>query len=434
MRYPATWLATALISAAALFAAPAIAAPDAPSGTAVPIGGALQPGNDEVWQRLVDLAGGAGARFVVLGTGSQDPVGSAAEAVEGLQKRGAVAQALPVSPLLPGTDVAAAVKDPALIAQVRAARGVYFCGGAQDRIVDALMPGGQPSPLLDAIWSVYRDGGVVAGTSAGAAIMSSVMFRDAPSVIAVMQGRWRDGVEVGRGLGFVGDRLFIDQHFLKRGRFGRMLPVMHAKGYALGLGIDENSAAVIHGDAVEVIGGKGALLVDLSAARSDERLGAFNLTGIRLTYIDHGDRIDLKTLALTPSARKLRGQTLDPAIKDYKPYYTNRPFYIDMFGDNVIANAMGFLMDSNQNDLRGLAFDAEPTAGDAKASLGFSFRLYKGDGSKAWTSDEGGDDEYTVEKLYLDITPVRIAQPFFTPWAASAAAPSSASSPVGGTP
>jgi cyanophycinase len=87
--------------------------------------------------------------------------------------------------------------------------------------------------------------------------MSSVMFRDAPSVIGVMKGQLRDGKEVDRGLGFVGSNLFVDQHFLKRGRFGRMIPLMLAKGYKLGLGVDENSAAIVHGDDIEVIGAKG---------------------------------------------------------------------------------------------------------------------------------------------------------------------------------
>ncbi|MEG6783495.1 hypothetical protein V2A39_31555, partial [Pseudomonas aeruginosa] len=79
-------------------------------------------------------------------------------------------------------------------------------------------------PMLDAIWEVYRKGGVVAGTSAGAAIMSAVMVRDGPSIIDILKGRFADGKQIGRGLGFVGPKLFVDQHFLKRGRFGRMIP------------------------------------------------------------------------------------------------------------------------------------------------------------------------------------------------------------------
>ncbi|MGS0759390.1 cyanophycinase, partial [Roseateles sp. GG27B] len=67
-----------------------------------------------------------------------------------------------------------------------------------------------------------------------------------------MKGKWMDGKQIDRGLGFVGPDLFVDQHFLKRGRFGRMIPLMMAKGYKLGLGVDENSAAIMHGDDIEV--------------------------------------------------------------------------------------------------------------------------------------------------------------------------------------
>ncbi len=386
------------------------------TGTAVVIGGGLKADNEAVWTRIVDLAGGKGARFVVFGTASEDPVGSAKDAVNSLNKRGAVAEALPVSPLLKDVPIAQAVTDPALIAKVRAARGIYFTGGAQERIVDHLYPGGKATPLLEAIWDVYRAGGVVAGTSAGAAIMSTTMFRDAPNVLGVMKGELRDGNEVDRGLGFVGPDLFVDQHFLKRGRFGRMIPLMHARGYVLGLGVEENSAAVVHGDEAEIVGGK-AMLVDLSDAKSDATLGAFNLAGVRIALLDRGDRVTLKTRTVTPSALKLKSQKLDPKAHDYKPYYTNDPFYIDMFGDGTIANAMSFLIDSNRSEVRGIAFDPRAPAGDPKARLGFSFRVYKGSESIGWYNEDFGGEDYTVLNLYLDIAPIRMAEPMYTPWA-----------------
>ncbi|WP_204308677.1 hypothetical protein, partial [Citrobacter freundii] len=87
-----------------------------------------------------------------------------------------------------------------------------------------------------------------------------------PSIIDILKGRFADGKQIGRGLGFVGPKLFVDQHFLKRGRFGRMIPLMMAKGYKIGLGVDENTAAVIRGDEIEIVGARGALIVDLTEA------------------------------------------------------------------------------------------------------------------------------------------------------------------------
>jgi cyanophycinase len=308
------------------------------------------------------------------------------------------------------------VRDPALIAKVRNARGVFFTGGSQERIVDVLFPGGHATPMLEAIWEVYRRGGVIAGTSAGAAIMSTVMFRDAPSVINIMKGKWAEGKQVDRGLGFVGPDLFVDQHFLKRGRFGRMIPLMMAKGYKLGLGVEENSAAVVHGDEIEVIGDKGAMLVDLTDIKFDPTLGAFNVTGARLSYLDQGDRYNMKSRITTPAAIKLRGSKLDPHSAEFKPYFTEDRFELNMLGESTIANAMTYLIDSNRKEVRGLALDGLLKPGDPAAELGFLFRLYKGSDSFGWSTEELGGEEFTVVNLYLDVTPVRLPQPLYSAW------------------
>lgn len=384
-------------------------------GVAVAIGGALRNDNEAVWRKLLDLSGGPGTPWVVLGTASESPQSSADNAAQQLRLRGAVAHTLPVSPLLKDRPVDQAVRDPALIAQVRAARGVFFTGGSQDRIVASLLPGGQPSPLLQAIWDLYRAGGVVAGTSAGAAIMSATMFVDAPDVVGVMKGQLREGQEYGRGLGFVGPALLVDQHFLKRGRIGRLLPLMQRTGYTLGLGVEEDSAAAVRGQQLEMLGGQ-AVLVDLAEARSDAAAGAFNVQGARLSLLDAGDRLDLATRRLTPVAHKARGQVYDPAAPGYKPYNTLPPFDVDWLANGVLATRMGQLIDASYTEVRGLSFDPRGAAGDALATLGFEWRLYKAPGSIGWTSPEGGDEDYSVHRLGLDVRPVRMAQPLYTPW------------------
>jgi cyanophycinase len=77
---------------------------------------------------------------------------------------------------------------------------------------------------------------------------------------------------------------------------------------------------------------------------------------------------------------------------------------------------MSELVDSRVAEVRGLAFDAQPKAGDPLAALGFEFRLYKGDGTFAWYTDANGVDAYTIRDVYLDVTPVRVAQPLYGPW------------------
>ncbi|MCO5978164.1 cyanophycinase [Ideonella oryzae] len=404
----ATWLAQA---------AP-VSKPVTPAqGYAVVIGGALKADNDEVWSRMVALSGGKGSHWIVFATASESPDKTGRRLSELLEHHGANADVLPVAPALKWVDLNRAVRDKSLLDMVNSADGIFFSGGAQERIVDTFAPGGQSTPMLEAIWDVYRRGGVVAGTSAGAAIMSAVMFRDAPSVIGVMKGQLRDGKEVDRGLGFVGSNLFVDQHFLKRGRFGRMIPLMLAKGYKLGLGVDENSAAIVHGDDIEVIGAKGALLVDLNDVQTNDKIDALNVTGARLTYLDRGDSYNVGSRRVTPSEWKQRGTQLDPHAKGYKPEYATPLYYTDMLGDTALVNAMGYLIDSTQQEVRGLTFDPLAPSSDKRADLAFQFRLYKGPDTVGWYSDELGGDDYSVSNLYLDIIPVRMARPFTTPWA-----------------
>ncbi|MEJ6003016.1 cyanophycinase [Paucibacter soli] len=408
-----TYLRQALHAAAALLCAATLGA--AQAQTAIVIGGALKFDNDAVWKRIVDEAGGPGARFAVLATASGNPARAAEQIITALQRHGALAEAIPVAPKLKGVDLHKQLHDPALIERVATAQGIFFSGGAQELIVDTLQPRGQPTEMLKAIWRVYRAGGVVAGTSAGAAIMSEQMFRDAQDNLQVLKGALREGKETDRGLGFVGPKLFIDQHFLKRGRIGRMLPMMLAKGYKLGLGVDEDSAAVLRGNAFEVIGSKGVLLVDLSEASSDAGLGAFNLRGARLSYLDRGDRHELNTGLSTPAPQKLREARIDPAAPDFKPYYDDEPFYMDMLGDSTIVHAMAHLIDSPHAELRGLAADSRERAGNARPELGFEFRLYKGAGSVGWATGAFGGEDYTVLNLRLDVTPVRLAPTLYGP-------------------
>ncbi|WP_310385582.1 cyanophycinase [Roseateles sp.] len=416
----AALLAAALPIAAATSATSANSAAKAPlnlPGTAIIIGGALKYDNDAVWRRIVEAAGGPGARFAVLATAAANPERSAAQIVAALNAQGARAEAIPVAPRLKGVDLQASLNDPALLAKVSGAQAVFFSGGAQELIVDSLQPGGEPTAMLKAIWSVFNRGGVVAGTSAGAAVMSTTMFRDAQDALKVMKGDLRRGKELDRGLGFVGPNLFIDQHFLKRGRIGRMLPLMLAEGYKLGLGVEENSAALLRGDEMEVIGAKGVLLVDLSQASSDPALPGFNIRNAQLSYLDRGDRHNFSTGLTTASAQKLAGHAIDHTAADFKPFFSNQPFFLDILGDNAIVNAMSHLLDSPHAELLGVAFSGRGLTGEPQPDLGFEFRLHKGEGSRGWFSGAMGGEDYTVLRLRLDVQPVQIKRPFYTPLA-----------------
>lgn len=392
------------------------------AGTVVPMGGSVRSDNEAVRQRLVQLAGGPGARFVVIPSASSQPETSGADAVEQLRRRGAQAELLKIAPCWPGETLQSARRaaaDLANVAKIRAATGVFFTGGEQGRTADVLNPDGVASPVLQAVRELQQRGGVIAGSSAGAAIMSSTMFRDAMNSVQVMKGVMRDGKEIDRGLGFVGDQLFIDQHFLKRGRVGRMLALMLAKGYKVGLGVDENTAAIIRGSEIEIVGGSGALLLDLRQATQEP--GPVNVRNVRISYLDNGDRYDLASLkGKVLAAKQARGE-----IKFRQPGFVPelefvRPAFTDILGENAILRALTQLVDGPRDHVRGIAFDLEqlpdaPVA-DPAPDLGFEFMLRRDEHTRGWDSADLDDKDYSIFDARLDVRPVRLKTPFYQPW------------------
>lgn len=380
-------------------------AQDAPAGKLVIIGGALRPDNFAVWNKIVELSGGKGAKIAIFPSASANPEAAGKKLQETFKQYGADAFIVPLAVKLKQPAYQQAAQDMALAEQVRQAGGVYFAGGDQGRITQALvLPDGSQSAVLRAVWDVYRKGGVIAGSSAGAAIMSSTMFYDAMPVLPTLQHGVTDGKEIAPGLGFIGDKIFIDQHLIIRGRFARMLPVMQKKGYQLGLGIDENTAMVVsHRNEVEIIGYKGAILLDLSQAASDPKLGAFNLRNARISYLDTGDKYNLSSKQLTPAPGK---QKVDAA----KPYFSAPRFFPDILGNTAVLDLLQDLIDNKQQSVLGLAFAAP---GSARAQEGFEFRFSKEADSVGYFSSVNGDEAYTVMNVRLDVRPVLMATPLY---------------------
>lgn len=395
-------IGAALLLLAACGASRAEPAPEA-RGALVVIGGALRADNAEVWERIVRLAGGKGAAIAVFPTASGNPARAARNTAAHLERYGARPFVVPVGAGL-GLDPAKAADDAALAARVRKAGGAFFTGGDQGRITAALLrPDGSRSRVLDALWALYREGGVIAGTSAGAAMMSSTMFYDAPpAVLPVLKGGVSEGREIAPGLGFAGPDIFIDQHLLVRGRFARMLPAMLAKGYRLGLGVDENSAVVLEaGGKAQVIGYKGALLLDLSAASTDRAKPKFNLSNARISYLDSGDRIDFRAGKLIPGSDK---EKLDPA----RPYFRGPLFYADILAHTMVVDLLEKLADSDQQSAIGLAFGGPASP---EPETGFEFVFRRVPETEAYVSNRA--EAYSVYRVRMDVRPVRVRQPVY---------------------
>lgn len=241
------------------------------------IGGAAGPG---LLGRFVELAGGAAARIVVIATASSTPDTTEAEHRDAFSELGAGrVRALRIDAR---ADANAAGVEPVL----REATGVFFTGGDQERITTVI--GGTATDSI--LQSLVAAGTVVlAGTSAGAAMMSGTMIAEGDG-----RGVNRASVRTGPGLEFL-PGVLIDQHFAERGRVNRLLSAVALYPHELGLGIDEDTAILTDGDRFEVLGSGAVTVVDAGAAQ-DIRVpsqGPITLVGARIHVLPAGHTFHL---------------------------------------------------------------------------------------------------------------------------------------------
>lgn len=145
---------------------------------------------------------------------------------------------------------------PEYVEKVEKAGVVFMSGGDQLRLTNVL----GASPLLTAIRDSRDKGGVLAGTSAGAAVMSATMIYTGSATDALRKG----GVRMSAGLGFI-DGVVIDSHFLERGRFTRLMEVGATNPEFVGIGLGEDAAVIVHeGGILEAIGSGHVVVVDCS--------------------------------------------------------------------------------------------------------------------------------------------------------------------------
>ena len=379
-------------------------------GSLLIIGGALRHDNAAVWEKLIAQAGG---KIAVIPAASGNPDKAGEFVVQTVKKYGGDAFVVPLSAKYEAQDAQKKTsllnQDAHWIAQIEQAKGVYFTGGDQAKITRALMnPDGEPSAMLKAIWSLYQRGGVIAGTSAGAAIMSSTMFNDAKGVLTTLKLGVQDEKEIAAGLGFIGNDIFIDQHLIIRGRFARMLPVMLKKNYQLGLGIDENTALLFRPQReIEIIGYKGAILIDFDGVKTSASLAEFNLQNARISYLSHGDRFELESRKIIPGSDKSLISKPESEDRDQVPV-----FYPNILANTAVVELMSTLAESARSHALGLAFDAYSKV---KPELGFEFRFSKTPETKAYFSSSSGAEAFTVMQLRLDVQPVKMTLPLYIP-------------------
>ncbi len=392
--------------------APWIHGATAPQGALFIIGGALKTENQAIYQEMIRLAGGTeAARVAVVVAASAEPVRSGQETAEAFAAYGIPSQRIDVLPLAVLDDPGTADVDESqwqvnnrsadLVRRLAGATLVFFCGGDQMRYRGTLLnDDGSDTPVLKAVRDLYRRGGVVAGTSAGAAVMSERMIVSGTS-LGALTDQGANKLALARGFGFL-PGVIVDQHFIKRGRVGRLLAaLLHADirpGPSWGCGIDEDSAMVVLGDEARVLGRSGLLIVDVAGVELTERVAARTICGVRVHYLHHGDSVLL-------TSREFRVDPRRSLIEPGQEYHETLPSSADVFGKDTFLDLLTQgLADCRQRQVYGLAFD--PSA--AGAVLGVRLKLYKSDAFRPYLGKIGGEYTYTILHAGLDITPVRV--------------------------
>jgi cyanophycinase len=278
-----------LAAAACGGAAPATAPSPAAAGHLLIVGGGTQP--PELVARFVELAGGPGrARIAVVPMASAQAEEAGREKAEDLRRLGADAFPLLLTRAQAQTDSAARL--------LEGATGIWFSGGDQSRLTAVL----EGTAVLDAIRRRYREGAVIGGTSAGAAVMSDSMltgnqWKAGEDTVGYHGDEYprvaRHSIEVVAGFGLL-PRAIVDQHFLRRERQNRLLSVVLERPSFLGVGIDESTALLVRPDGRwSVLGASAVLVVDARSAQiTDPRAPILGAAGLRVHLLPAGSTYD----------------------------------------------------------------------------------------------------------------------------------------------
>lgn len=264
---------------------PAPVSEEAKRGFIIPIGGGEDKVKEmKIHRKFVELSGDADADIVVVPTASRLET-TGPDYNEIFRELGA--GQVEFLPITSREDC----DNPSYVEMLDRATGIFLTGGNQLRLSTIL--GG--TLVAQKIRRQNAAGVPVAGTSAGASIMSEHMVAGGTSNAAPSAG----SVNLAPGLGLT-NAVIIDQHFTERNRLGRLLSAASYNPFLIGLGVDEDTAAFIGPDDVlEVVGSGTVTIVDAGAMTYSSMWQAgtgeaLSLLGLKLDVMGEGCRYDLK--------------------------------------------------------------------------------------------------------------------------------------------
>jgi cyanophycinase len=268
---------------------PYVAATPPVRGTLQIVGGGPQP--PALVQHFVQLAGGSGrAKILVFAQASAAGERSGEAKAADFRELGAQARNVWITHEQAGAD--------SIVALLRDATGIWFGGGDQNRLARVL----RGTRVEQAIRERYRDGAVVGGTSAGAAVLSTIMITGSerrpggarPDTTLDFATIDRENVVTDSGFALIPGAI-IDQHFIRRRRHNRLISLVLEREPHLGVGIDESTALVVHPDGRWTV--EGASVAVIYDARGGTRTasGVLGATDVRMHVLPAGSTFDPAT-------------------------------------------------------------------------------------------------------------------------------------------
>ncbi|MCX2484724.1 cyanophycinase [Pedobacter sp. MR2016-24] len=176
---------------------------------------------------------------------------------------------------------------------LKGARLIYIAGGDQSRFMKAVLH----TPVYAAIHEAYQNGATIAGTSAGAAVMSKQMITGTQLQDSVYKETfnklWTGNIEFEEGMGLL-DGVIIDQHFLKRSRYNRLISALAAYPKYECIGIDEGTAIIVQQKKVTVAGASQVLRISKPKNLKVTSKNLIKLDGLEFNLYTAGDQFLLK--------------------------------------------------------------------------------------------------------------------------------------------
>lgn len=182
---------------------------------------------------------------------------------------------------------------PAWLDSLKKAKLIFIAGGDQSRFMKAVLG----TPIYDAIHEAYEKGSTIAGTSAGAAVMSQYMItgrelKGDTTYNATFKKVWDKNIEFTEGLGLVKSAI-IDQHFIARSRYNRLLSALSQFPKWPSIGIDEATAIIVHGNKALVAGESQVIVLKQPKDVKITEAGLIKFKNVQLSIYAAGDWFSL---------------------------------------------------------------------------------------------------------------------------------------------